>query len=127
MTDEEQSNPWAKVVGPCYTVVSMARILGWSEDDVVEAGEALRLLMLCTEEGTLLFPAFQLHEGKVVAGLTEVLRVLQTGVDDPWTWTQWLNVAVPGVVPPRNIQYLYEGRLTEAVRDAEHVAWAWSS
>lgn len=124
MTDE---NPWAEIVGPCYTVVSMARALGWTEEEVMEAGGSLRLLMLRTDDDVPLFPAFQLREGKVVDGLTEVPRVLQTGVIDSWTWAQWLNVALPDENPPRNITLLYEGRLEEALRNARHDARAWIS
>lgn len=127
MTDEEVSNPWAEIVGPCYTVTSMARTLGWTEDEVIEAGDHLRLLMLRTSDDVLLFPAFQLLEGKVVTGLTRVLVILEIGTADPWTWAQWLNTELPDADPPRNIQYLYDGRLDEACRDARNVAWSWSS
>lgn len=127
MTDEQESSPWAKIVGPCYTVASMARTLGWTEDEVIEAGDHLRLLMLRTSDDVLLFPSFQLIDGKVVEGLTEVLRVLETGTASRWTWAQWLNTELPDEDPPRNIQYLYDGRLDEVLRDAEHDAWAWSS
>ncbi|MGI0522137.1 hypothetical protein ABY45_16320 [Microbacterium maritypicum] len=124
---EEKPNPWAMIVGPSYTVASMARTLGWTEAEILEAGADLRLLMLRTDDGVDLFPAFQLQDGKVVDGLPQVLRVLQTGVNDPWTWAQWLNVALPKDDPPRNITLLYEGRLEEALRNARHDAWAWNS
>lgn len=126
MTDGEQ-NPWAEIVGPCYTATSLARTLGWTEAEVMEAGNDLRLLMLHTDDSVYLFPSFQLLNGKVVDGLQEVLRVLQTGVNSPWTWAQWLNVALTEQDPPRNITLLYEGRLGEALREARHDAWAWSS
>ena len=48
-------------------------------------------------------------------------------MNDSWTWAQWLNVALPDADPPRNITLLIEGRLEEALRDARHDAWAWSS
>ena len=124
---EDAPNPWAEIVGPCYTVSSVARALGWSEEEVMEGGRTLRLLMLHTDDGVYLFPSFQLLDGKVVEGLREVLVVLQTGADDPWTWAQWLNAAFPEEDPPRNITLLYEGRLGEALRDARHDAWSWSS
>jgi len=123
----EASNPWAEIVGPCYTVASMGRALGWTEAEVVAAGESLRLLMLRTSDDVKLFPSFQLIEGKVVEGLTEILHVLETGTASRWTWAQWLNTELPDEDPPRNIQYLYDGRLDEALRDAEHDAWAWRS
>lgn len=127
MNVEEQPNPWGKIVGPCYTATSMARTLGWTEAEVMDAGRDLRLLMLHTDDDVFLFPTFQLQRGKVVEGLQEVLFILQGGVDDPWTWAQWLNVALPEDDPPRNITLLYDGRLEEALRDARHDAWAWSS
>lgn len=127
MTEDEEPNPWAEIVGPCYTVASLARTLSWTEESVLEAGRSLQLLMLRTSDDVLLFPSFQLHNGRVVEGLTEVLRVLKTGVNDSWTWAQWLNIPLPQEDPPRNIQRLYDGRLDEVIRDAEHDAWSWSS
>lgn len=123
MTDK---TPWAETVGPCYTMASMARTLGWTEAEVLEAGRELRVLMLRTADDVYLFPAFQLQDGKIVEGLQDILLVLQTGTAGRWTWAQWLNVAVPEHDPPRNISLLYEGRLEEAIRDARHDAWAWS-
>lgn len=120
-------NPWAKIVGPCYTITSMARTLGWTESEVLQAGDDLRLLMVRTDDDVLLFPSFQLQDGNVVPGLTEVLRILQTGTSSRWTWAQWLNTELPHEDPPRNIQSLYDGHLKAVVRDAEHVAWAWRS
>lgn len=105
----------------------MARALGWTGPEVVDGGRKLRLLMRHTNDDAYLFPAFQLQEGKVLDGLHEVLLVLQSGVNSPWTWAQWLNVALPEEEPPRNITLLYEGRLEEALRDARHDAWTWSS
>lgn len=125
MTVDEQASPWASIVGPCYTVASMARALGWTEARIVEAGKNLRLLALETSDGVTLYPAFQLHQGKVVEGLSQVLAVLQTGTASRWTWAQWLNTALPDEDPPRNIDALRAGHLDEVLRDAERDAWAW--
>ncbi|MBT2496207.1 hypothetical protein J7E45_11360 [Microbacterium sp. ISL-59] len=124
MTDE---GPWVKIIGPCYTVSSMARALGWMEAEVTTGGNSLRLLMLTSDEGVLLFPAFQVNAGAIVAGLREVLRVLQTGVEDPWTWAQWLNSEPSEADPKTSIQLLYDGRIDEVLRDAEQDARSWSS
>lgn len=123
MTD----SPWSEIGGPCYTVTSIARTLGWTEAEVFEAGNDLRLLMLQTDDGVALFPSFQLQDGKIVEGLQGILRVLETGTASRWTWAQWLNVALPEEDSPRNITLLYEGRLEEALRDARRAAWAWRS
>lgn len=126
MTDDGP-NSWADIVGPCYTVTSIARTLGCTEAEVIEAGNDLRLLMLTTDDGVELFPSFQLQGGKIVDGLQDVVRVLETGTAGRWTWAQWLYAALPDENPPRNITLLYERRLEEALRAARHDAWSWST
>lgn len=127
VNDDEKPNPWAAIVGPCYTAASMASRLGWTETEVVDAGDTLRLLMLRTRNDVALFPAFQLHNRAVLKGLPQVLRILETGTASRWAWAQWLNAELPDEHPPRNIQLLYDGRLDEAIRIAERDAWAWRS
>ena len=125
MTGDEP-NPWARIIGPCYTVASMARALGWTEAEVMDAGHTLRLLMLVSDDDVYLFPAFQLCDGKVVDGLTDVLRVLQTGTQGRWTWAQWLNTPYPDGEPTA-IEKMLAGRLDEILLEARHDAWSWSS
>lgn len=67
MTDDRPS-PWAEIVGPCYTVTSMARTLGWTESEVMQAGRSLHLLALEASDGVTLYPAFQLHDGWLSTG-----------------------------------------------------------
>ncbi|WP_282847556.1 hypothetical protein [Microbacterium oxydans] len=123
---EDEPNPWARIIGPCYTVASMARALGWTEAEVMEAGRTLRLLMLVTDDGVHLFPAFQLRDGSVVEGLTDVLRILQTGTQGRWTWAQWLKTPYPdGELTA--IEKMLTGRLDEILLEARHDAWSWSS
>ncbi|WP_396659174.1 hypothetical protein [Microbacterium oxydans] len=123
---EDEPNPWARIIGPCYTVASMARTLGWTEAEVVEAGHTLRLLMLLTDDDVYLFPAFQLRDGRVIEGLTNVLRVLQTGTQGRWTWAQWLSTPYPHGEPTA-IAKMLAGRLDEILLEATHDAWSWSS
>ncbi|MCV0335257.1 hypothetical protein [Microbacterium sp.] len=123
---EDELNPWARIIGPCYTVASMARTLRWTEAEVVEAGHTLRLLMLLTDDDVYLFPAFQLRDGRVIEGLTNVLRVLQTGTLGRWTWAQWLNTPYPHGEPTA-VETMLAGRLDEILLEATHDAWSWSS
>jgi hypothetical protein len=127
MTPDEKPNPWAAIVGPCYTVASMARTLGWTVAKVTDAGDTLQLLALETSAGVTLYPAFQIHGGQLVEGLSKVLAVLRTGTASRWTWAQWLNTALPDEDPPRAIDALRAGRLDSVHRDAERDAWAWCS
>lgn len=115
MTGDGVTNPWGDIVAPCYTVTSMARALGWTEVDVVEAGAQLRLLMLRTDNDVVLFPSFQLLDETVVAGLTRVLRILETGTKAPWTWAQWLNIETPGADPPHMLRALGQRQVETAI------------
>ncbi|KJL28820.1 hypothetical protein [Microbacterium oxydans] len=130
MTDSDKPNPWAEIVGSCFTATSLARTLGWEESDVADAATSLTVLELRTSDDVLLYPAFQVSDGHLVAGLGDVLQVLSTGTKGRWTWAQWLNTSVDdesGEVAPSAIERLLSGQLDEVLRDARHTAWAWSS
>lgn len=121
--------PWAEIVGPCFTADAIARELGWTATQVTRAAASLNLLELETSDGVLLYPAFQLWEGGVVAGLTPVLQALSTGTASRWTWAQWLNTPVDdesGDAAASAVEQLRAGQLHDVLRDARHVAWAWS-
>lgn len=121
-------NPWADIVGPCYTTASLARTLRWTTAEIAEAAESLTLLKLTTSDGVELYPAFQIWDGRPASDLADVLRVLRSGVDDPWTWAQWLNTPLTdedGVEQPANIERLREGQLADVLVEAEHDAAAW--
>jgi hypothetical protein len=126
----DDPNPWAKIIGQCYTAASLARTLGWTEAKVDEAAESLALLRMTTSDGVQLFPAFQIWDAKPVGGLADVLRVLRSGVDAPWTWAQWLNTPTTdedGVVQPTNIERLREGQLADVLVEAQHDVASWRS
>lgn len=130
MGDEEPRSPWADIVGPCYTEASVARVLGWTADMVTAAVDSLSLLELETDDGVLLYPAFQIVNGRIVDGVGDVLRVLATGTRGRWTWAQWLNTPVDdetGAPAPRAIEQLRAGRIEEVLLDARHTAAAWRS
>lgn len=130
-TDElGQPNPWAAIIGPCYRASSIGRELGWTSEQVTAAAASLTLLELKTEDDVLLYPAFQVWDGRLVNGLGEVLQVLSTGTASTWTWAQWLNAAVDdetGEDAPSAIEQLRAGQLEDVLRDARHAAAAWSS
>lgn len=124
------ANPWAEIVGPCYTTASLARTLGWTEAKVNEAADSLALLRLTTSDAVDLYPAFQIWNGEPARDLAEILRVLRTGVNAPWTWAQWLNTSLTdedGVGHPSSIQRLREGQLADVLLDAKHDAAVWRS
>lgn len=130
MTEETGNNPWAAIIGPCYTASSLARALGWNEAHIVEAVASLHVLELEASDGPLLYPTFQVWDGRVVDGLGAVLEVLSAGTSSRWTWAQWLNAAADddsGEDAPCAIEQLRAGQLDIVLRDARHAAAAWSS
>lgn len=127
MTEE---NPWAEIIGPCYTTASFARALGWTEPEVAEAATSLRVLELVTSDGKVLYPAFQVWEERPVQGLGAVLQALSAGSKSQWTWAQWLNARVDdesGEEAPSAIEQLRSGQVHEVLRDATHTARSWTS
>lgn len=125
MTDK---NPWAEVIGPCYTRASLARALGWAEEEVTTAATSLTILELLTEDGVLLYPALQVWDGRVVPGLTEVLQTLRSGTTSRWTWAQWLNTRPDdgdGGEELSAIERLRAGGLEDVLLDARHDARVW--
>ncbi len=84
-------NPWADIVGPCYSSGGLQKELGVGRAALSKAVRERRALRLDTSDQRTLYPAFQVRNGALVPGLSEVLPILGEGVDDPWTWAQWLN------------------------------------
>lgn len=121
----------ADAIGPCYSTASIARALELSEDEVVALAEAGGLLALTTVDGYVVVPAFQLHDGRPVPGLSPVLSALRQGVDDPWTWALWLNSTPPvveGIAPGvSRMQQLIDGEFDRVLRAAERSASSWRS
>jgi hypothetical protein len=92
---------------------------------VADAAAELRVLRLRTADGRNLYPAFQVQDDHLHSHLREVLLVLKSGINDPWTWAQWLNTEM--VTEPTPMSRLWAGDLSGVLREAEHDAWAWRS
>lgn len=78
----------------------------------------------------MLYPGFQVHEGRLVDGVSDVLKILRTGTRSRWTWAQWLNTPVDDDTEedaPSAIEQLIAGQLEDVLRDARHAAASWSS
>lgn len=125
---EDEPNPWAEVVRPCFTVTSMARTLGWTEAEVGDAAASLTVLEVTTSDGVVLHPSFQVRDGQLVEGLDAVLQVLNTGTKSPWMWALSLNTRIDdesAEEAPSALEQLRAGKLEDVLRDASHTAWAW--
>jgi hypothetical protein len=75
------------VLGPFYTTTGIARILGGvSRQAVDDRRRRGRIIALQTEEGTWLYPAFQLDErGRLLTAVVDAHRNLAVGRIDAWS------------------------------------------
>lgn len=121
----------AEAVGPCYTTDSIARVLNYTVEQVDMLVEGCCLLALTTADRHVVFPAFQLHNGRMVRGLPPVLRMLRKGVDDPWSWALWLHSIPPLVegIPPgaSRMAQLIDGEIDRVCTAADRSAESWRS
>lgn len=121
----EPRSPWAEIVGPCYMIDSFGQATGISVPEVQTAAADLRALALTTADGDVVLPSFQMRDGQLVPHLERILGVLRSGIDDPWTWAQWLSADLPD--EGRHIDHLWAGEVASTRSEAEHDAWAWRS
>ncbi|MEW1835945.1 hypothetical protein [Microbacterium sp. NPDC079995] len=129
MTRPPEPNPWPDVIGPCYTDDSLLRELGTQEADITDAAHRLEILQLVTAEGVSVYPAFQVRNHQIMAGLNVVLRELTKGPYSPPMWAQWLNKSTrrPDGSTRRRIDELAAGELDALVLEARNTAAAWHS
>lgn len=84
-------SPWADIVGPCFTSGRLQQELGVGRAAISKAVREGRAIRLDTTDRRTLYPAFQVRNRALVPGLSEVLPILRSRVDDAWAWAQWLN------------------------------------
>jgi hypothetical protein len=120
-----RASPWNDLLGPFYTTVQVAKLLGAvSRQALADRRRRRTLLALKTADGVLVYPAFQFDERyRILEGLPAVVQVLAgSGVDD-WTLAGWLvspSVALEGRSP---VEWLREQRAREPLLElAEETA-----
>lgn len=121
-------NPWADIVGPCYTSGGIQKELGVGRAALSKAVRERRALRLDTSDRRTLYPAFQVRNRAFIPGLSGVLSALQAGADDPWRWAHWLNTPLagtPGIKHARPIDHLADGDLQTVVAAARLTARSW--
>lgn len=115
---------WSAAVGPVYTTDTLRHWLGVTRQAVAARAERGTILRLTTDEGDMVYPAFQFDPAKrPLPGLSQVLKVLGGGVADPWTWAAWLNT--PDETGTTNAQRLRAGDLATVLAAAARDARAW--
>lgn len=95
--DAEPHNEMDRLVGPFYSTAALQEWLGISRQALDQRARARKLLGCLTTDRVRVYPAWQFTDkGEVISGLKQVLPVLASGVDAPWTWALWLVSVLPG-------------------------------
>jgi len=109
---------WAAQVGPSLTQADAARLLGKSEQATAKDP---RLLRVKTRSGRVAYPVVQFDGRAVLAGLGEVLAVLDD-VADPLTACAWLTGTQPSLGDRRPVDALRDGDADAVVALARRFA-----
>jgi hypothetical protein len=81
-------------VGPFYTAVSVAKVIGVPEQEVVESAAADMIIGVQLEGGGWVFPEWQFKNFAVAAALVVLWKTLRAG-GDRWTCVTWLRSPHP--------------------------------
>lgn len=103
--------------GGSLTVEIVAKMLGVSEEAIRKRLRNRTLVGVKSAKGYLI-PAVQFEEGRELAGLREVLRVMP--VESPWMRLNWLMSPEPRLHHSKPVDVLREGKhIEEAIKAAE--------
>ncbi|WP_019135761.1 hypothetical protein [Cellulomonas massiliensis] len=109
---------WAEQVGPSLTEADTARLL---DRDVCAVADDPGLLRLRTDNGRLVYPFFQFHDGHQIDGIADVVRILPP-VLCPTTIASWLTHRQPFTGGRRPLDALIDGDRTLVLDAAADLA-----
>ncbi|KRF06340.1 hypothetical protein ASH00_08860 [Arthrobacter sp. Soil782] len=105
------ANALLEKCGLFYDTDGLMSWLGLPYREIQERREARAILGCPTAEGDFIYPVWQFQDnGELLPGLSSILTVLSSGIDDSWTWALWLQTAVPGELNGRTVtEWLRDG------------------
>lgn len=90
------ANALVERCGPFYDTDGLLSWLGLPYREIQERREARAILGCPTTGGDFIYPVWQFKDnGELLPGLSSILELLSSGIDDSWTWALWLQTAVP--------------------------------
>ncbi|WP_323958859.1 hypothetical protein GC088_09885 [Arthrobacter sp. JZ12] len=126
----QRSNALVEKVGPFYDLDGLATWLNLTHHQIQARREKQMILACSTADGEFIYPAWQFRgDGEILPGLSSVLRVLATGINDGWTWALWLQTAIPEELGGKTVTdwLRNEGDVEPVLQLAAIDAAAWSS
>ncbi|MDJ0321952.1 hypothetical protein [Pseudarthrobacter sp. PS3-L1] len=112
----DEPHDFDALLGPFYDTESVAELLEIPAGVVRSKATLRELLMLRTEDGFTVFPAFQfIPDGGAVPGLKTVLQAFEDVPFNEWTRAIWLVAKNPDLASKTPISWLAEGNPVQAV------------
>jgi hypothetical protein len=126
-----EPSPLEELTGPFYDTAGLRHWLDVTRQALLDRVKAHTLLGMQTGGRTWVYPAWQFlstGNGQTIPHLTEVLRALAAGIDDPWTWALWLQAPDEDLEGMTSVAWLDAGRDPAPVlRDAHADAARWAA
>lgn len=83
---------YGQLVGPFYDTTGLRKWLSLSRQALAARVEAGSLLACTTQDGSLVYPAWQFRpDGKTVPHLPALIKILRKSAATPWTVAAWLR------------------------------------
>lgn len=119
----------AGMLGPFYNTAGLVDWLHLTRQAVHARIKAGKLLGCPTEDGRMVYPSWQfMPDGTSLPHLSNVLRVLRRGSNDPWMHALWLVTPRDRLDGYSAAVWLSAGRAASvAVREAEQDAARWAA
>ncbi len=124
-----QSSNIADKAGPFFDTAGLVAWLGVSRQALDNRVRHRGLLACLSSDNVRLYPTWQfLHDGTTVPGLRDVLRALNTGTRDSWTWALWMAGENPDLDGRTARDWLVDGGDPEPViASAQRTAGQWAA
>lgn len=107
---------WRDQLGPLYSTRQVSVLMGNTKQAVSELTRRRRLLALPSRQGPPLYPAFQFgRDGRPLAGIAEVIEILEPVVATPFTIASFLSTAQAALEAETPARWLRRRRPLEPV------------
>lgn len=93
----------------------LAKAIGQTRQSVDKQRKLKRLLAIQRDARSFRFPLWQVHDGRVVAGLDRVLQVLDTRGAGPWEAYRFFTMRSPRLADRTPIQALKRGQVDQVL------------
>lgn len=87
------AHPWDEQIGPFYDTAGLTRLLAVSKQALFDRVRRGTLLAVTTNDGHVLYPAFQWYGHEPAPGVTSALAAFRSTEVDGWTVAAWFTTA----------------------------------